>query len=351
MRIRFYTRTQAVCLALSLFLAVFVLGLALGFGLSGWQPPVQEAQEAFAPIEGTPLVTASSTATPLPSQLSVDINLFAVGTPTPEISATPSITSLPSLPPASTLSPEPTASPTLKPGEFHMEVIRGPGLSDITEKKRILIYHTHTYEAYEPSPENTYEATQQWRTKDNKCNVVRVGDELSRLLTATGYVVVHDTTAYEPPVLSTSYTRSLKMLEESIGRGEKYDLYIDLHRDAYSSSMANHNTVQVGDQMIARLMMLIGKGTGQTGVGFHVRPDWEKNLFIAQSITDALNQQVPDLCRPVNLKTGRFNQHIASNCILVEVGNNKNTLEEALASVPYLADAIRSTLNVTPPEE
>jgi stage II sporulation protein P len=135
------------------------------------------------------------------------------------------------------------------------------------------------------------------------------------------------------------------MLEDSVSRGEKYDLYIDLHRDAYSSGMTNQNTVLVGDQKIARLMMLIGKGTGQT---YEVRPDWEKNQAIAQIVTNALNEQVPDLCHPIRLKTGRFNQHIAPCCILVEVGNNKNTLEEALTSVPYLAEAIRSALNQSP---
>ncbi len=345
MRIRFYTRTQAVCLALSLFLAVFVLGLALGFALTGWQPPVQGAVEAFAPIAETTLSTSPPTDTPLPSQVTAQINLFSVSTPTPEISVAPSDTPLPSLTPA------PAVTSTPQPGEFHMEVIRGPGVSGIGGGKRVLIYHSHTYEAYEPTAENTYVPTEKWRTKDNQHNVVRVGEELTRLLTAAGYTVVHDTTAYEPPVLSTSYTRSLKMLEESIGRGEKYDLYIDLHRDAYSASMANNGTVQVGDQKIARLMVLIGDGAGLTGAGFGIRPNWEKNLAIAQAITDSLNEQVPELCRPVKLTKQRYNQHVAPCCILVEVGNNKNTLEEALASMPYLADAIRSALNRPTPEE
>ena len=40
------------------------------------------------------------------------------------------------------------------------------------------------------------------------------------------------------------------------------------------------------------------------------------------------------------LKAGRFNQHVQVGCLLVEVGNNRNTLGEALASMPYLADAL-----------
>jgi stage II sporulation protein P len=350
MRIRFYTRTQAICLALSLFLAVFVLGLALGITLAGLVPPAQEALEAFAPMEeATPLITAPPSDTPLPSQITSEINLFAISTPTPEITQAPSETPSPALTPSPPLTPGPSIAPSRQPGEFNIQVIRGPGVLGTTGKKRILIYHSHTYEAYKPTPENTYEITEEWRTKDNQHNVVRIGEELTRLLIAAGFDVVHDATAYEPPVLGTSYTRSLKMLEDSISRGEKYDLYIDLHRNASTASAAaSNNTVQAGDQKIARLMMLIGNGAGVTEAGFDARPDWEKNLAIAQAITDSLNEQIPELCRPVKLTKQRYNQHVAPCCILIEVGNNINTLEEALASVPYLSDAIRSVLSAQP---
>ena len=53
-------------------------------------------------------------------------------------------------------------------------------------------------------------------------------------------------------------------------------------------------------------------------------------------MTDAVNAQTEGLCRKVMLKAGRFNQHVQVGCLLVEVGNNRNTLGEALASMPYL---------------
>ena len=346
MRIHVITRIQAICLVLSLFLGVFALGLGAGWMLFDAKSQQGEAAEVFAPVDQTPHEEGVFTPLPTGSQVQAVTspkltNLFSFTTPSPA-------SSLPVITPAMTQTsamPELSATPTLEPGGFRIEVIKGSNKSGTAGGKRVLIYHSHTYEAYEPTQENSYEPTQQWRTKDNRYNVVKVGDELARLLTAAGLTVVHDSTAYEPPVLSSSYTRSLKMLEESTSKGEAYDLYIDLHRDAYSSGMAGNNTVQVGDQQIARLMMLIGKGTGLTGAGFDKRPDWEKNLAIAQSITDSLNAQVQNICRPVNLTSNRYNQHIAPCCILVEVGNNMNTLEEALASVPYLSDAIVAVLS------
>jgi hypothetical protein len=54
---------------------------------------------------------------------------------------------------------------------------------------------------------------------------------------------------------------------------------------------------------------------------------------MAQAITDALNEQAQGLCKEVRIKSGRFNQHVADCCILVEAGNNRNTLAEVLAAM------------------
>ncbi len=217
------------------------------------------------------------------------------------------------------------------------------GKMQLPENGRILIYHTHTYEAYELNQQN-YQETERWRTADSEYNMVRVGEELAQLLRGLGYTVVHDTTAFEPPDLSSAYARSLAMLENRMEAGETYDLYIDLHRDAFVEGQTGANTVTAGGVETARLMLLIGKGEGYTDTGYDRKPDWEANLACAQRITDSLNDQVPSLCKEVRLKSGRFNQHVAKNCVLIEVGNNRNTLQQALAAMPYLADAIHAVL-------
>lgn len=223
--------------------------------------------------------------------------------------------------------------------QLQVEIIRATPAPETG--KSILIYHTHTWEAFAQVEEAPYVETEKWRTKDNGANVVAVGDALTAALQAMGYTVVHDTTAFEPPNLDDAYTRSLAMLEERIGRGERYDLYIDLHRDAYVEGSGIAQTVNIGGEEVARLMMLIGKGTGNS---FTVKPDWEANYALAERITEALNDVREDFCRRISVKTGRFNQHVAPNCVLIECGNNMNTLEEVLRSVPYLAQAIQMAL-------
>ena len=95
---------------------------------------------------------------------------------------------------------------------------------------------------------------------------------------------------------------------------------------------------------LPHVMVLIGKGEGQTGQGFDQKPNWQENIKMAQAITDCLNDQVKGLCRDVRVKNGRFNQHISTGCVLIEAGNNRNTLEQVLAAMPYLADAIAQSL-------
>jgi len=212
--------------------------------------------------------------------------------------------------------------------------------SRMEERPRILLYHTHTWEAYEMTADTQYVATQTWRTEDDRFNMVRIGEELAKELEQQGFAVVHDQTDFEPPNLSASYSRSLKMLEERMDHGESYDYILDIHRDAYSGAYNGGNSIALDSGKAAYVMLLVGKGTGETGSGFDERPDWPQNLALAQRITDRMNDLAQGIAREVKIKSGRFNQHVSTGALLIEVGNNKNTLDEALASCSVIAQAI-----------
>lgn len=249
----------------------------------------------------------------------------------------PSPTQEPSAAPTAAPTPAPTAEDTL----LRVEVIRETADPPSWAGKRVLIYHTHTWEAYEQVADAPYRETEKWRTKDDACNVVAVGDALAASLRALGLTVVHDTTAFEPPNLDDAYERSLAMLESRFADGERYDLYIDLHRDALSSQSTIRRTVSIGGEEVARFMVLVGQGT--TG-GYQEKPDWEANYAIAERITSSLNGQCEGLARDIKVKTGRFNQHVADCCVLIECGVNTNTLQQVLNGVPYLAQAVADAL-------
>lgn len=235
-----------------------------------------------------------------------------------------------------------TASANAQKIPLTIEVISPalPAAAQESVAPRVLIYHTHTWEAYEMTEDTRYEPTETWRTKDERYNMLRVGETLAGELEALGFDVTHDLSVFEPPNLSGAYVRSLEMLERRLAAGETYDYIFDVHRDAYSGLYNGGNSVQYGGRKMAYVMLLVGKGTGATGSGFDARPDWPKNLELAERITGAINDQISGAAREVKIKTGRFNQHVSAGALLIEVGNNKNTLEEALAACPVIARAI-----------
>lgn len=208
------------------------------------------------------------------------------------------------------------------------------------ELPSILIYHTHTHEAYEQIETDRYDAIETWRTTDQDYSIVRVGQELADLLRNYGFFVVHDTTDHEQDDLKTAYTRSLETLSSY---EEKFDLYIDLHRDAYVDGTQKRVITDNGDRL-AQIMILIGNGEG-----FDEKPFYEENLAFAEALTERINKAQPGLCKDVLVKDGRYNQHIGLFGVLIEVGHNRNTLKEAMASLPSLAQGIKSLL-ITDPE-
>lgn len=205
-----------------------------------------------------------------------------------------------------------------------------------SDKPTILIYHTHTTEAYFQTPEERYKESSKWRTNDPEKNVVAVGERLKEILeTVYGFCVLHDTTDHEPPKLADAYDRSLLAVQKAHETYPSIVLFIDLHRDAYETETGPKDFVTINGKDCARLMFVIGKG-----VKYEDKPFFETNYALAERITEHLKSVDTNLVRPIRVKTGRYNQHVAPNTILVEVGHNANTLTQAKNAMPYLAEGI-----------
>lgn len=198
-----------------------------------------------------------------------------------------------------------------------------------TEKKpTVLIYHTHTDEAYFKG-ENDYVETSAGRTKNQQYSVVAVGDKLKTELENYGFTVIHDKTDNVSPGFNKAYQTSYETIEKYIG---KADVFIDLHRDAYYGQ--NPNYVENKENNAARLCFVVAKGENYT-----YKPKWQENYKLAQKMTDTLNEICPKICKDVIFKDTRFNQHVSDKCLLIEVGNEKNGIAEAKESAKIIAEA------------
>ncbi len=203
-----------------------------------------------------------------------------------------------------------------------------PQLSAAGEGPKVLIYHSHATESYTMDGADLYEPSGDHRTLDANYNMVRVGEEMKAVFEAAGIGVVHDTTLYDYPSYNDAYTRSLQGVAENLEKYPSIVLVLDVHRDALVASDGTIYKAVAGTvDNCAQVMMVVG-----TDASGQVHPNWKVNLSLALSVQSALNGKWSTLARPVVLRPTRFNQHLSTGSILVEVGTHGNTLQEAITA-------------------
>ena len=264
--------------------------------------------------------------------------------------------------------PAPTADPTLVirladvDKDVDPEVIirlinveRGGGVELAGSEPRVLIYHTHDSEAYRQTPDSTYTPSGNCRTEDNTRNVYAVGEELKRILEEDyGIIAVHADEKHEKPLITTAYSRSLDTMLYYKNLYPTIEMFIDLHRDGVADTGYEDDFVTVDGLECARMMFVVGTGkSGRTsqygpeeteGVAAE-SPDFESNYALARSLTEQLLSVNGRFMRNIRVKSGKYNQQVSSSCLLVEVGHNGNTLEQAKNSMRFLARAIANLDN------
>ena len=200
---------------------------------------------------------------------------------------------------------------------------------------QVLIFHTHSSEAYTPDGADSYEASDPYRTEDKAYSVIRVGDQLAKTLENCGLTVIHDREIYDYPSYTGSYGRSGAAVEEYLKQYPSIRVVIDLHRDALGSGDVVYKTnAQIDGRTSAQVMMLVG--TGENGL-WH--PNWQENLKLALYLQNAMDARYPSLARPIELVSERYNQQLSTGMMILEVGSNGNTLREALTAVELFGSA------------
>ena len=56
------------------------------------------------------------------------------------------------------------------------------------------------------------------------------------------------------------------------------------------------------------------------------------------------NEMYPGFFSPILIREREYNQDVAKHAVLIEVGENWNTIEQALNSVKYLAEVLENSL-------
>ena len=208
---------------------------------------------------------------------------------------------------------------------------------------KILIVHTHGSEAYTPEAGDAYPALSGYRTLDPSHSVIRVGQVLAQTLQDAGIFVIHDTAINDYPSYNDSYYTTLQRIENWKARYPGLQMVLDIHRDAVEQDgKAVALSATADGESCARLMLVVG-----TDEGGLTHPNWQENLANALKLQAVLQGTYPGLCRSIDLRTERFNQHATPGSVLVEVGTNGNTLTQALRSAELLGESIARMIAVT----
>jgi len=200
------------------------------------------------------------------------------------------------------------------------------------ENPTMLIYHTHAGETYSDSPEGNYHS----QNKDK--SVIEVGTLLTEQLSKKGWGIAHSTKYHDYPDFAKSYISSLDTVKSMLNTYKDIDIAIDLHRDGRDlktdADMKKENermsTTYKGEK-VAKFFFVVGMKNSNVN----------EVKALAEDITKFAKSKYPDLVLPVvEKKYGKYNQYMADKHMLIEVGSNGTSSEEAKASAKYIAEIL-----------
>ncbi len=200
---------------------------------------------------------------------------------------------------------------------------------------QILIYHTHSQEAFADSVNG-----------DRSTTIVGVGDYLTQILTEVyGYQVLHHDGEYDVPSRDKAYSVALPAVTKLLEENPTIEVVIDLHRDAIDEK--THLVTEIDGRPTARFMFFNGLSrTRKTGnISYLYNANLDDNLAFSFQLQKKAMEYYPGLTRRIYLKAYRYNMHLRPRNLLIELGAQNNTVEEAMNACDPLAHILDMVLS------
>ncbi|MBQ4569962.1 MAG: stage II sporulation protein P [Ruminococcus sp.] len=208
---------------------------------------------------------------------------------------------------------------------------------------QVLIVHTHTSESYLTYDAGYYHEGFYPRSNDPERNMLRVGKAVAEGLERQGIGVVQAREVHDDPKYDGAYYRSWDTIEKYIEKYPKIKVVLDLHRDSISYGTNGGKvkpTFTVSGRKAAQIMIMAGYDPD----GYFEFPFWEDNLALALKLQDTAEQMYPGMTRPLYFGNFAYNMNINNGSLLIEVGTDANTLEEAVYTGELLSNVLARVL-------
>ena len=201
---------------------------------------------------------------------------------------------------------------------------------DLPNDPTVFIYHTHTSESYIPvsGKDHVYP----------KGDIVTVGSYIQQVLRVKYHIrTVCSETSHDQIPFRESYQRSQLTIKKYLQDYPTLKVLLDIHRDATPGINAR---CLINGQNTATIGIIVG--SDKMGLP---HPNWRKNYQFATKIAENMNLYYPGLNSRVLVSDARYNQHLHDHALIIEIGDQNSTLEEAYRAVDLFAGILVITLN------
>ncbi|MDU4959825.1 MAG: stage II sporulation protein P [Sporomusaceae bacterium] len=189
-------------------------------------------------------------------------------------------------------------------------------------KPLVGIYHTHTSESFVPTTGVTH------RRGGQVGEIVTVGGALAEQLAAYQVQSVHSKQVHDFPSFMKAYGPSELTAQKMLADHPSIQILLDIHRDA---EKRENTVVEINGVAAARIAIIVAVGQEDL-----VQPHWQKNLAFAKQIDEKMEAYFPGLSRGIQTVEWRYNQHLHERALLLEIGSQETSLEEAERSMEFL---------------
>lgn len=204
---------------------------------------------------------------------------------------------------------------------------------------KVLIYHTHSQEAFANSRPGEWQDT-----------VVGLGETLKNNLESRyGISVLHLTDTFDVidgvTDRSAAYTYAEEKIWQVLEDYPSIKVIIDLHRDGVADD--TRLVTNINGKDTAQLMFLNGlcRTAANGPIEYLQNPYLAENLAFSFKLQAKAAQYYPNLMRRIYLRSYQYNLHILPRSLLVECGAQTNTVEEVQNAMPLLADLLYLVLS------
>ena len=211
---------------------------------------------------------------------------------------------------------------------------RNMKLTHTPDAPQILIYHTHSQEGFVDSVAG-----------DPSTTIVGVGAYLHKLLGSYGFHVLHHTGEYDVDSRDDAYSKAGPAIEQILKENPSIEVVIDVHRDGVAEG--THLVTDIDGKQTASIMFFNGlsRTTANGDISYLPNPYIQDNLAFSLQMQLAAEEYYPGFSRMIYLKGYRYNMHYCPKSLLVEVGAQTNTLQEAMNAMEPLADIIAKVIS------